>query len=125
MKKIHNPKSAPKAIGPYSIANEYNNLIFLSGQLPVDMETGEMVKNDVEKETLIILTNIKNILEELGSSMDKVLKTTVYLKNMDDFTKMNEIYGKFFTENHPSRSAFQVAKLPKDSDVEIEVIAIK
>ncbi|MDN5341445.1 RidA family protein [Oceanotoga sp. DSM 15011] len=125
MKKTHNPKSAPKAIGPYSIANEYNNLIFLSGQLPVDMETGEMVKNDVEKETLIILTNIKNILEELGSSMDKVLKTTVYLKNMDDFTKMNEIYGKFFTENHPSRSAFQVAKLPKDSDVEIEVIAIK
>ncbi|HOO74014.1 MAG: RidA family protein [Thermotogae bacterium] len=124
MKKVFNPESAPKPIGPYSIANIYENFIFLSGQLPVNPETGEMVRNDVKKATEQIMKNIKNILEEAGSSMEKIVKTTVFLKDIEDFSDMNEIYAKYLGENSPARSAFQVGKLPKDADVEIELIAI-
>ncbi|BBE31580.1 endoribonuclease [Tepiditoga spiralis] len=123
MKKIHNPEGVPQPIGPYSISNIFENLIFLSGQLPV--ENGELIKGDIKKETELIIKNIKTILETAGSSLDCVLKTTVFLKNMDDFGDMNEIYGKYFKNNPPARSAIQVAKLPKDSDIEIELIAYK
>lgn len=123
MKKCFNPECAPKAIGPYSIANIYNNIIFLSGQLPVNVSSGELIIGDVKKATEQILKNASEILEEAGSSLDNVLKTTVFLKNMDNFNEMNEIYAKYFKDNPPARSAFQVAKLPKDVDVEIEFIA--
>lgn len=124
MRKIVATDKAPAAIGPYSQANIYGNLVFTSGQIPLDPATGEIVGTDIEEQTRQVLTNIKNLLEAAGSSMDKVLKTTVFIKNIDDFGKMNAIYGEFFTEGaYPSRSAVGVAKLPKDVLVEIETIA--
>jgi 2-iminobutanoate/2-iminopropanoate deaminase len=123
MKKCFNPEKAPQAIGPYSISNIYNNMIFVSGQLPINSETGELIIGDVKKATEQILLNAKYILEEAGSSLENVLKTTVFLKDMNNFADMNEVYAKFFDKNPPARSAFQVVKLPKDVDVEIEFIA--
>ncbi|WP_324825693.1 RidA family protein [Sinanaerobacter sp. ZZT-01] len=124
MKKAIATKKAPAAIGPYAQGNIFGNLIFTSGQIPLNPETGTIVEGGVKEQTKQSLTNIKAILEEAGSSMDKVIKTTVFIKNMDDFTVMNEIYGTFFTEGaYPSRSAVEVARLPKDVLVEIEVIA--
>lgn len=124
MKKAIATKKAPAAIGPYAQGNIFGNLIFTSGQIPLNPETGTIVEGGVKEQTKQSLTNIKAILEEAGSSMDKVIKTTVFIKNMDDFTVMNETYGTFFTEGaYPSRSAVEVARLPKDVLVEIEVIA--
>lgn len=124
-KEIIATENAPKAIGPYSQACKYNGMIFVSGQIPVDPETNEMVEADIAVQTNRSLTNIKNILEKAGSSMDDVLKVTVYLKNMSDFAKMNEVYGTFFKEgNYPARCAFEVVQLPKGALVEIDAIAI-
>lgn len=124
MRKVISTKAAPSAIGPYSQGNIYNNLIFTSGQIPLDPETGNIVGTTVEEQTEQVLKNIKAILEEAGSSMNKVLKTTVFLKDIKDFTAMNEIYAKYFEEgSYPSRSAVEVARLPKDVMVEIETIA--
>ncbi len=123
MRKVVATAAAPAAIGPYSQANIIDNLVFTSGQLPIDITTGEMPAT-IEAQTEMSLKNIKVILEEAGSSMDKVIKTTVFLKDMNDFAAMNGVYAKFFTEGaFPSRSAFQVAKLPKDAMVEIEAVA--
>ena len=123
IKKISTDK-APAAIGPYSQANIYGNMIFASGQIPLDPATGEIVGTTIEEQTHQVLTNVKNLIEASGSSMDKVLKTTVFIKNMDDFAKMNAVYAEYFKEGaYPSRSAVEVARLPKDVLVEIETIA--
>lgn len=122
-KEIISTKNAPAAIGPYSQGVKIGNLIFTSGQLPIDMSTGELVTGDVKKATEASLKNVGAILEAQGSSFDKVIKTVVFIKDMDDFAAVNEVYSKFFTINQPARSCVQVAKLPKDALVEIEVVA--
>lgn len=124
MRKIVATKAAPAAIGPYSQGNIFGNLIFTSGQIPLDPETGAIVGTTIEEQTEQALKNVKAILEDAGSSMQNVLKTTVFLKNIGDFAAMNAVYAKFFTEGaFPSRSAVEVARLPKDVLVEIETIA--
>lgn len=124
MRKVVATSAAPAAIGPYSQGNIFGNLVFTSGQVPLDPATGEIVGNTIEEQTEQVFKNIKAVLEEAGSSLDKVLKTTVFIKDMNDFAKMNGVYAKFFTEgSFPSRSAVEVARLPKDVLVEIETIA--
>ena len=123
-KKIINTQNAPDAIGPYSQAVEANNMIFTSGQLPINKQTGNLISDDIKKATAQAFENLKAILEQAGSSLNKVVKVTVFLKNLDDFAAMNEVYATYFTENYPARSAFQVAKLPLDAIIEIEAIAL-
>jgi len=124
MRKIVSTKNAPAAVGPYSQANIFGNLVFTSGQIPLDPVTGEIVGATIEEQTTQVFKNVKAVLEETGSSFDKVLKTTVFIKDMNDFAKMNAVYAKYFTEGtYPSRSAVEVARLPKDVLVEIETIA--
>lgn len=125
MKQIISTAKAPAAIGPYSQAVEANGLVITSGQLPIDPATGKFPEG-IQAQTKQSLTNVKAILAEAGTDMDHVLKTTVFLKDMNDFAAMNEVYATFFTEGcFPSRSAVEVARLPKDALVEIEVIAAK
>jgi 2-iminobutanoate/2-iminopropanoate deaminase len=124
-KKIIATDKAPRAIGPYSVGAQFCDLVFTAGQIGLDPATNEMVAGGVEAETRQALTNVKNILEAAGSSLDMVLKTTVFLRDMNDFARMNAVYGEFFTENPPARSAVQVAALPKGAAVEIEAIAAK
>lgn len=114
---------APSAIGPYSVATRFGDLVFTAGQLGIDLESGELVHGGVEAETRQALTNLKNVLEAAGSSLDQVLKTTVFLRDINDFARMNAIYAEFFTQNYPARSAVQVAALPKGGAVEIEAVA--
>lgn len=123
-KKIIATKNAPGAIGPYSQGVSFGDLIITSGQLPLNPETGELVE-DIKEATRQSLNNCKAILEEAGSSIDKVVKTTVFLRDINDFASMNEAYAEFFTNNPPARSAIQVAKIPKNAILEIEVIAVK
>lgn len=122
-KKIESIK-APDAIGPYSQAIETDNLVFVSGQIPVDKQTGSMPEG-IKEQTKQSLTNIKYILEEAGLSMDNVVKTTVLLQHMSDFADMNEVYASFFNGVCPARAAFEVVALPKGALVEIEAIATK
>jgi len=122
-KQIISTTNAPSAIGPYSQGVKIGNLLFTSGQIPLDPQTGELVNDNIEKATESVMLNLKAILEEAGTSFDKVVKTTVLLKDINDFNKVNEIYGKYFTSEQPARSCFQVGKLPKDALLEIEVIA--
>ena len=122
MKKAVTSEKAPAAIGPYSQAIETEGLIFVSGQLPV--ENGIMPE-DIATQTRASLNNVKAILEAAGSDLSKVVKTTVFLKNMGDFGGMNEVYASFFTEPYPARACFEVARLPKDAKVEIEAIAVR
>jgi 2-iminobutanoate/2-iminopropanoate deaminase len=122
-KQIISTNNAPGAIGPYSQGTRVGNLVYTSGQLPIDMATGELVTDDVKKATEASLNNVKAILEEAGTSLSNVVKTLVFVKDMNDFAAVNEVYSKFFTENYPARSCVEVAKLPKDALVEIEVIA--
>ena len=114
----------PKAIGPYSQAIKAKGLIFLSGQIPLDPATQQLIAGDVAAQTERVLQNIAAILEAAGSSLARVLKTTVFLKNMNDFAAMNEVYGKHFSAEPPARSTVEVARLPKDVLVEIDVIAL-
>lgn len=123
-KVIVNTGKAPAAIGPYSQAIKVGNMLFTSGQIPLDPASGEMVEGDVKAAAAQCLENLKAILEEAGTNLANVVKTTVFLKNMDDFAAVNEVYGSYFVEQMPARSAVQVAKLPKDSLVEIEAIAL-
>ena len=126
MKTILNTDNAPKAIGPYSQGINTGNLMFLSGQLPIVPSEGKIVAQDIEGQTKQSLENVKSILESAGCTMDNVVKTTVFLKNIADFGKMNEVYKGFFSEGtYPARSAIQVAALPQDALVEIEVVALK
>ncbi|MGK0466054.1 RidA family protein [Clostridium sp.] len=115
---------APAAIGPYSQAVKVGELLYTSGQLPINASTGEFVNNDIKKATAQSLENVKAILEEAGTSLDKVVKTLVFIKDMNDFADMNEVYSQYFSTNPPARSCIQAGKLPKDALVEIEVIAI-
>ena len=125
MKTVISTSQAPAAIGPYAQAVEANGLVITSGQLPIDPATGAFPEG-IQAQTRQSLTNVKAILTEAGTDMDHVLKTTVFLSDMNNFAAMNEVYATFFTEgSYPSRSAVEVARLPKDALVEIEVIAAK
>lgn len=123
MKEAIYTESAPAAIGPYSQAVKAAGLVFVSGQLPVDPATGEFAGDTVSEQTRQSLKNVGAILEQAGTNMSKVLKTTVFLDNMEDFAAMNEVYAEFFEEPYPARAAVEVARLPKGALVEIEVIA--
>jgi len=115
---------APKAIGPYSVANRVGNLIFTAGQLGLDPQTMELVPGGIQAETRQALTNIKHVLEAAGSSLDLVVKTTVFLRDLGEFAQMNEVYAEFFPKDPPARSTVQVAALPKGGAVEIEAVAV-
>ena len=123
MKKVISTAEAPQAIGPYSQAIEAGGFVFVSGQIPLIPATGELVEGSVEVQTARVLENLKAILEAAGSSLESVVKTTVYITNMDDFAKVNGIYGQYFQENPPARVCVEVSKLPKGALVEIDVIA--
>ena len=116
---------APEAIGPYSQAVVVDGWVFTSGQIPIQPSTGELIKGDVSTQTNQVLSNLKAVLESAGSSLDKVVKTTVYLTDLDTFTEMNAVYAEYFGNHRPARATVQVAGLPKDVDVEIDVIARK
>lgn len=122
MKSIHTDK-APKAIGPYVQGNIVNGLLFASGQVPLSPETGEVVGITIEEQAEQVLKNIAAILKEAGSDFDHIVKTTCFLKNMNDFVSFNEVYARAFTNQLPARSAVEVARLPKDVLIEIEIIA--
>ncbi|MCP2605121.1 RidA family protein [Candidatus Aminicenantes bacterium AH-873-B07] len=124
MKKEIKTEKAPKAIGPYSQAIKANGFIFVSGQIPINPATGELIKGSIEQQTEQVLKNIKAILEEAGSSLENVVKSTVYLADLKNYPKMNQIYSKYFPAPYPARAAFQAARLPKDVGIEIEVIAL-
>jgi 2-iminobutanoate/2-iminopropanoate deaminase len=124
MKKIVATESAPKAIGPYSQAVIYNGVAYLSGQIPLDPASGQIVEGDIAAQTERVLENLKAVLAACGSSLGQVLKTTVYVKDMADFPRVNEIYGRYFAVNAPARATVEVARLPRDVRVEIEAIAI-
>ncbi|GAA7351174.1 RidA family protein [Helicobacter pylori] len=125
MKEVIHSTLAPKAIGPYSQAIATNDLVFVSGQLGIDASTGEFKGADIHSQTTQSMENIKAVLKEAGLGMDSVVKTTILLKSLDDFSVVNGIYGSYFKEPYPARATFQVAKLPKDALVEIEAIAIR
>ena len=125
MKKVISTAEAPQAIGPYSQAIEAGGFIFVSGQIPLIPATGELVEGSVEVQTARVLENLKAILESAGSSLESVVKTTVYITNMDDFVKVNGIYGRYFESNPPARVCVEVSKLPKGALVEIDVIAAR
>lgn len=123
MKQVINTDSAPAAIGPYSQAIQIGDLLFVSGQVPIDPDTGAVVEGDIRAQAQQSLNNLKAILNAAGTNMGAVVKTTVFLADMNDFAAMNEVYAQFFQEPYPARSAVQVARLPKDAKVEIEAIA--
>jgi 2-iminobutanoate/2-iminopropanoate deaminase len=123
-KSIISSDKAPKAIGPYSVAIKTGSFIFVSGQLGMDPQTGSLVPGGIEAETRQVLTNLQHVLSAAGSGLDKVVKTTVFLKDMNDFPGMNAIYGEFFSSDAPARSTIEVAALPKNGLVEIEAIAL-
>jgi len=122
IKTLHTTQ-APAAIGPYSQGIQAGNLVFTSGQLPLNPQTGELA-DDIRQATSQSLDNVKNILESAGASLDKVVKVVIFLRDMNDFAAMNEVYATYFPSNPPARSAVQVARLPKDAIIEIEAIAI-
>ncbi len=125
MKKIISTQNAPQAIGPYNQATEANGFVFVSGQIPLIPETMELIEGGVEEQTHLVLKNLGAVLEAAGCSYENVVKTTCFLKSMDDFVAMNEVYAQYFKENQPARAAVEVSRLPKDVLVEIEAIAVK
>ncbi len=122
MKQIVSTDKGPKAIGPYSQAVKANGFIFTAGQIALDPSSGQIVEGDVAKQTVRVLENLKAIVEAAGSSLDQAVKATVYLKDMNDFAAMNEVYGRYFVQNPPARSTVQAAGLPRDVRVEIDLI---
>ena len=124
MVDIVSTDKAPGAIGPYSQAVKAGGMVFCSGQIPIDPATGEFVSNDVTEQTEQVLKNLSAVLEAAGSSLGGVVKTTVFLADMGDFTAMNEVYGRYFDTNKPARATVQAARLPRDARVEIDCIAI-
>jgi 2-iminobutanoate/2-iminopropanoate deaminase len=122
-KEVISTPNAPAAIGPYSQAVRTGNLIFVSGQIPLDAATGQLVRGDIGTQTQQVLENVAAVLEAAGSSLAKVVKTTVYLRDLGEFGRMNEIYGKFFSRSAPARATVQVARLPRDAAIEIDVVA--
>ncbi len=123
-KEIINTDKAPKAIGPYSVANRVGNLVFTAGQTGLDPLTNELVPGGIQAETRQVLTNIKNVLEAAGSSLEQVVKTTVFLRDMSEFSQMNAVYAEFFPQSHPARTTVQVVAVPRDGAVEIEAVAV-
>ena len=123
MKLIHTDK-APKAIGPYSQAVKAGNMLFVSGQVPFNLETMEIVEGGVKEQTAQSLRNVEAILKEVGLDFSNVVKSTVFIKDMNEFAQINEVYSEFFKENKPARACVEVARLPRDARVEIEVIAV-
>jgi 2-iminobutanoate/2-iminopropanoate deaminase len=115
---------APKAIGPYSQAIQAGDFLFLSGQIPLDPKTGELVKGDIRNQTRQVLENIRGLLESQGSGMKDVVKVTIFLKDIGNFNQVNEVYATYFPSSPPARSTVEVAKLPRDVDIEIEMIAL-
>jgi 2-iminobutanoate/2-iminopropanoate deaminase len=124
VKEIISTENAPGAIGPYSQAVKTGNMVFCSGQIPIDVATGEFVSQDVAEQTRQVLTNLNAVLKAAGTDLNGVVKTTVFLADMNDFTAMNEVYAEFFSENKPARATVQAARLPRDARVEIDCIAV-
>ena len=124
MKRIIKTEDAPKAIGPYSQAVVAGGFVFASGQIPTDPATGQFVEGGISEQTRQVLRNLSKVLEAAGTGLERVVKTTVFLADMDDFAAMNEVYARFFKENPPARSTVQAARLPRDARVEIDVIAL-
>lgn len=124
-KVIVETEEAPEAIGPYSQAVGYNGLLFLSGQVAIDPDTGEMVDGGIERQVTQVMANLSSVLEAAGVNFSHVIRTTIYLADMDDFETVNEIYGRFFDTNPPARATVAVKELPKDAEVEIDVIAAR
>lgn len=124
MKEIVSTENAPGAIGPYSQAIKAGGMVFCSGQIPIDPATGEFVSDVVAEQTEQVLKNLGEVLKAAGSSLDNVVKTTVFLADMNDFVEMNEVYGRFFSDNTPARATVQAARLPRDARVEIDCIAV-
>ena len=122
-KEIISAKDAPQAIGPYSQGVRLDNLIFVSGQIPIEPESGKILKGNIREQTKQILENLNNILAAGGSSLDNVLRTTIFLTNLEDYSVVNETYALYFNDLPPARSTVQVAKLPMDAQIEIDVIA--
>ena len=124
MKEIISTENAPGAIGPYSQAVKVGGMVFCSGQIPIDVATGEFVSNDVADQTHQVLKNLDAVLKAAGSGLNNVVKTTVFLADMNDFTAMNEVYAEYFSDNKPARATVQAARLPRDARVEIDCIAV-
>jgi 2-iminobutanoate/2-iminopropanoate deaminase len=122
-KKVIKTQRAPNAIGPYSQAIQAGNIIFLSGQIPLDPNTGELVTGDIQQQTRRVLENLKGVLESQNLHMEDIVKTTIFVKNMDHFSSINEVYATYFPSSPPARSTIEVARLPKNSDIEIEAVA--
>ena len=122
-KEVVSTTAAPAAIGPYSQAIRLGNLLFVSGQIPLDPQTGLLVMGDIRVQTRQVLTNLASIVKAAGSSLSRVAKTTVYLRDLAEFAAMNEVYAEFFGDKPPARATVQVARLPRDADVEIDLIA--
>jgi 2-iminobutanoate/2-iminopropanoate deaminase len=123
MKKVIQTDKAPKAIGPYSQAIQAGNMIFLSGQIPIDPKTGELTGGDIRQQTQQVLENIKGLLESQRLGMEDVIKVTIFLKDMGNFNQVNEVYAAYFSSSPPARSTVEVAKLPRNVEIEIEAIA--
>ncbi len=122
-KNIISTDKAPQAIGPYSQAVQFNNLLFVSGQIPLEPKSGEILKGDIKEQTKQILDNLNAILIEGGSSLNNVLRTTIFLTNLEDYADVNEIYAEFFKKSMPARSTVQISRLPMDVPIEIDAIA--
>ena len=124
MKEVISTEKGPKAIGPYSQAIKANGIVYTAGQIPFDPSTGQLIQGDVAQQAARVLENLKAIVEAAGSSLEKAVKATVYLKDMNDFTAMNEVYARYFTQNPPARSTVEVSRLPRDVRVEIDLVVI-
>lgn len=123
-KKVIQTDKAPKAIGPYSQAMQAGNLLFLSGQIPIDPKSGELIGGDIRQQTQRALENIKGLLESQGLRMEDVIKVTIFLKDMGNFNQMNEVYATYFSSSPPARSTVEIGRLPRNAEIEIEAIAL-
>ena len=124
MKEIITAHKAPAAVGPYSVAIRQNGFVFLSGQIPLDPQTGQIVSGGIEEQTRRVLDNVTAVLEGAGLTMTDVVKTTIFLKDMDNFSRLNDVYADYFKDHPPARSTVEVSRLPRDVEVEIEAIAV-
>ena len=124
MKTVVKTEKAPAPVGPYNQAIIAGNFVFTAGQIPLDPNTGKLAENNIQKQTRLVIQNLEAVLKAAGTDLSKVVKTTVFLKDMNDFAAMNEIYAEFFSKNSPARSAVEVARLPKDVMVEMECVAV-
>lgn len=122
-KTVISTNNSPAAIGPYSQAIRFNELVFVSGQIPIDPESGKVIKGNIKEQTKQVLENLKNILQAGGSSLQNVLRTTIFLSDMDDYAMVNETYAQYFESSPPARSTVQVSRLPRDVHIEIDAIA--